>query len=445
MRRILCILLALIVCLLLADDARFAELEGYSVEFVEAVQAGDFGTAYLEFNQQMKQAMSESDLKNLWIGVLEAFGDFQKIGIVSSMQHQEYVIVLVDVHFANSTRGVRVVWDADDRIGGLFLVEPNEQPEWNPPDYADRARFQSEMMKVKTGKFELDGMIHYPIEAGKYPAIVLVHGSGPQDMDENIFGNKVFRDIAYGLASRGIVVLQYNKRTYQFPEEMSKLKDITVNEETIDDAVSAFNLLSKHQKVDPDKVFILGHSLGGYLLPRIAQRAKNAKGLVYLAPSARPLEDLIVEQITYIANIDGEVTDEEKAQIVFADDARKMVKSPELSKKTPSEKLPFGVAASYWLDLRGYEPAEMAGDIEIPMIFLFGERDYQVTAEDAKIFQKALDGRDDVVFKSYPKLNHTFFIGEGMATPGEYTVAGQHVDIVVIEDISEWIGKVTEK
>ena len=101
----------------------------------------------------------------------------------------------------------------------------------------------------------------------------------------------------------------------------------------------------------------------------------------------------------------------------------------------------FGAGPAYWLDLRGYEPAEVAKSVSKPMLILQGSRDYQVTTADLDNWKAALGARQDVEFHLYPKLNHFFFEGQGLITPAEYLQVHGSVAPYVIEDIATWILK----
>ena len=116
------------------------------------------------------------------------------------------------------------------------------------------------------------------------------------------------------------------------------------------------------------------------------------------------------------------------------------VKDPTLSPTSSASDLPLGAPAAYWLDLRGYNPAEMAKELACPMLILQGGRDYQVIEADFQLWRKALSSRNNVKFKWYDNLNHLFVEGEGKSTPAEYGTAG-NVAQIVIEDIEAWIKK----
>ncbi len=148
-----------------------------------------------------------------------------------------------------------------------------------------------------------------PVGQGLFPAVVLVHGSGPQDRDETIGPNKPFRDLAWGLATYGIAVLRYEKRTRVYGQKLQQdkklLTSFTVYEETVDDAVSAVALLSQTPGIRPDRIFVLGHSQGGMTIPRVAQKDKQAAGFIIMAGLTRPLEDAILKQNRYLLSISG--------------------------------------------------------------------------------------------------------------------------------------------
>src|SRR5690606_33004513 len=143
---------------------------------------------------------------------------------------------------------------------------------YQAPSYADPARFSEREATVGSGTWALPGTLTLPKKEGKFPAVILVHGSGPNDRDETLGPNKPFRDLAHGLATRGIAVLRYDKRTLVHPKALASEVGaaLTLREETIDDALAAAALLRTIPEVDASKIFVVGHSLGGTAIPRIA-------------------------------------------------------------------------------------------------------------------------------------------------------------------------------
>jgi dienelactone hydrolase len=337
---------------------------------------------------------------------------------------------------------VKIVFDAQGQIAGLWF-EPSQglspAESYVPPAYANLEAIEEHDVTVGTGDSALPGTLTMPLEGEDLPAVVLVHGSGPHDRDETIGPNRPFRDLAWGLASQGIAVLRYEKRTKEHAAQIAaNLDQLTVYEETIDDALAAAELLRETPRIDPARVFVLGHSLGGMVAPRIGARDDDLAGLIILAGNTRPLEDMILDQVAYLATLQESISDEDQAAVKELEAQVARVKDPNLSADTPATDLPLGIPAAYWLDLRDYHPAEVAAGLEQPMLILQGGRDYQVTETDFQGWQAELAGRPDVTFKLYPDLNHLFVVGEGMSTPDEYEHAG-NVAGAVVDDIAAWI------
>ena len=281
--------------------------------------------------------------------------------------------------------------------------------------------------------------ITMPLGVGPFPAVVLVHGSGPNDRDESFGPNKTFKDLALGLATRGIAVLRYDKRTKVHQAKLVNLTAFTVKDESIDDTLLAIRLLRANPQVDPAKIFVIGHSLGGMIVPRIAAADPRIAGMVVMAGAVRSLEQSILDQLQYLAEADGVVSPEERQQI---DGARQLVGV--VAKLTPEDartgKDLSGAPASYWLDLRGYDPPAAAAKLPQRVLVLQGARDYQVTVADFERWKTGLATKKNAEFKLYPTLNHLFLPGTGKSLPAEYSTPG-HVPAEVIEDISAWIKK----
>ena len=146
----------------------------------------------------------------------------------------------------------------------------------------------------------------------------MIHGSGPNDRDETIGSLKPFRDIAEGLAEHGVAVYRFDKRTYVYGNEMMADHGITPADESIEDAVNAVQLLAQQDKIDADRIFVLGHSLGGNVIPAIAQELEQAPvqahGFVMMAASPRGLDVLMREQLEFLYSLLPEVTEEPTAE-----------------------------------------------------------------------------------------------------------------------------------
>jgi uncharacterized protein len=409
--------------------------------FLQLLRQGDYVGATATFDERMKGAVSADQLQQIWASLLVQAGEYRSTAGARAARQGQYLAIIQTLQMAKMNLDMRVVFDTQTTlVSGLFFTPAggsavSTDTSYTVPPYVEPQSYSEQPVTVGHGDWALPGVLALPNRSVPVPAVVLVHGSGPNDRDETVGGTKPFRDLAGGLASRGIAVLRYDKRTLVYGSRMVGLP-ITVHDEVIEDVVEAVALLRSRPEVDPQHVFMLGHSLGGMLVPRIATEVPDLAGLIVMAGPSRPLEDLVVEQVNYLANLDGEVTAQEREQIDSLN--AEVLKVKALNAGVRGEDTFLSAPASYWLDLQQYDPAMTARELTQPMLFLQGERDYQVTVNDLNGWRTVLGSRSGVQFKVYPSANHLFVNGSGPSTPEEYQLPG-HVASEVINDISQWI------
>jgi dienelactone hydrolase len=387
----------------------------HATRVLDLLGAGRFEEVAAEFNAKMAAAMPASQLRDVWTAVGRQVGSRTSIASQRVVtQATGNITVVTACQFERAALNVMLSFDADNKIAGMNIT-PRTPPATAAPAAPTSTRFTEEAITVGAGEWALPGTLSMP--AGPIAAaVVLVHGSGPADRDETIGPNAPFRDLAWGLADRGIAVLRYDKRTRVHGAKLAGDKDFTVREETVEDALLAAALLRKHDRIDPARVFVLGHSLGGTLAPRIAADDRSLAGIVILAGETRPFWDVAREQLAYLASVTPSTLTVERGLQTLRQAA------PE----------------AYWKDFEAYSPTRTAATLTLPMLILQGERDYQVTLADLQGWRAALRGRAGVTIKSYPTLNHLFLPGEGKSVPSEYERAG-HIPEFVLDDIATWL------
>jgi hypothetical protein len=410
--------------------------------FVAALARGDDASAEAMEDTTMRAAAPGAALGNLWAQFVAQYGAFGGIGTVTTTVQAPYTIAAVETSFANSTVTLTVAITSGGQVSGLHVakvVPSASAPSPSQAAYVNPSAFTESATTVGSAPWALPGTLTVPKGTGPFAAVVLVQGSGPSDRDETIGPNKPFRDIAWGLASAGIAVLRYDKRTFVYGAQMAADTTITVRQETTDDAIAAVALLRRTPRIDPARVFVVGHSLGAYLAPRIASEAPGQlAGIAMLEAPSTPLAQLILVQSRYLASLQGSPSPQAQQQLAALQAQVALAQSAGLSPSTPASELPLNTPASYWVDLQAYRPVSVAAALRIPMFFSQGGRDYQVPPSELGPWQTALNGRTNVAFRTYPAMNHLLIDGSGTATPAEYSVAG-HVDEQLVADLATWV------
>ena len=441
----ICVLSLLCFLMVLPVAAQEAEKESSAVgagrQVIQQIAAGQFGKVEAQYDAQMSAALPAGKLAAAWASVLGQMGSFDSIAGARTTRVQIYDVVVIVCKFQQGLIDVEIAFGPDGKIAGLqFRGHQEPAPPWEVPGYAKPDSFTEQPLAVVNGKFELPGTLTLPKGDGPFPAVVLLHGSGPHDQDETVGPNQVLKDLAWGLASRGVAVFRYTKRTQKYGAQSNDdPAKLTVDDETMSDARAAVGLLAKHAKINPKRIFLAGHSLGAYLAPWIASRDSRIYGIAMLAANTRPMEQLMVDQVRYILSAGGTPTPADQTRLADIEESARKIESPGLKPGDTVVVLGGVMPASYWLDLRGYHPTAVAGDLKIPILILQGGRDFQVPPPtNFAEWKTALAGHNNVTLKLYPDLNHLFIAGTGPSLPLEYQQPG-HVDEQVVADIAAWI------
>ena len=391
-------------------------------------------------SDEMKAALPASTLSGMFKQLEMQFGQLGTPGEWHQVQAAGMTVCFRDLPFEKYTLRFQMTFDNEGRIAGMF-VKPAPKPALKKSVRFDSLKIVERDTVVTCGIFRLPATLTLPrpsMEAHRLvPCVVLVHGSGPQDRNETFGPNHPFRDLAWGLAAQGIATLRYDKRTYVYGKNYlptGRQPDYDV--ETVDDAVAAIALARTLPEVNADSVYLLGHSLGGMLAPRIAKRAIGLAGIVLLAAPARPFEDLILEQVTYLSSLTPSAQGKQQVSALKRQVANvKLLHTPDFCDTIP---LPLNLPRSYWSDALSYHPVEEASGLSLPILVLQAERDYQVTMQDYALWRAGLLKSRNVSFKSYPKLNHLLQEGIGKATPDEYQQP-LSVPAYVIDDLARFV------
>lgn len=411
------------------------DVEKMAIDYVTALFSDTPSDCLTDFplTDEMKAALDEEKIVAFKKTLTDKLGNFNEIFDINSSDEKSYRVVRLASTFEFQPLTLTFRFDENGNIAGFVTEVFTESAVVNRTEYA----IEKQVVFGEPG-WALNGLITVPSNQPVKATVILVHGSGPNDKDETLGPNKPFKDIALGLARNGIATFRYDKRTYTYASKLQRDTAITPDEETIDDVIYASQYLRLETGLDTEHLYVLGHSLGGYFIPKIDETIMGIDGYIFMNANARPLQELVMEQYQYLFNLDGELSDTEKETLdKIAAEVEKLHTEPLTS--TDAEKPILGAYRPYWQYLDEYKPLELVQNIKVPMLFVQGSSDYQVTSTDFETWQNAVTDSQDATFISLKGLNHLMMPSlTEKSTPDDYYISG-NVSDDFIKSISEWI------
>jgi pimeloyl-ACP methyl ester carboxylesterase len=400
--------------------------------FVEHLSAGQFDVAYQQLGPAAQNQSSAGELEAVWLALTNVGGSYEGIAGTEETVQSGFDAVDATLGFERGEHTLRVLTGDKFAVVGAVIND-----EYESPSYVESSAFTETSTSLETESCLMEATATVPEGGDDAPGVVLVHGSDPSGAaDKNLTtgGSAVFRDLAEGLSSQGVAVLRYDRRTHACPNSITP-SGYTLDSVSVDDALVALERLRGVDGVDSDSVGVVGLSLGALSVPRIAQRDGDLVGAVAMAAPARSFHEIFVDQYEHLATV-GEY-EWDKMQQAY-DRWRDRIDRIREGDYSPGD-IVLGYPGALWNSLDEYDHVGTARDIDTPLYFLQGERDYQVSPEkDFGKWQSELADRSDTDFQRYEGLNHVFQYGTGPSVPGEYA-AQNSLDESVVGDIAEWL------
>lgn len=389
----------------------------------------------LRMSPEMKRYLDIEKLQGFWDGLEMQMGAVKSVGETKVKMRDTLAITQTIIQFEKQKIGFKLVYDKDAKICGMFLEAPI--PKYTPAAYLDASNFYEIKRNLPDPKFPAEGIVTIPNKKQHLPVVIIVGGSGPTDKDLSIGPNRIYKDLAWGLANKGIVSYRYDKRTKAFGSAYIKNNTVTVKEEYLLDLLGALKVVKKIPEVDTNQIYILAHSEGGYLLPYFEKNLSNIAGYISFAGAYSNMADLLFMQLNYLQ------ANAPKSQKKQYNDfiAKSVYMRDKINVNSPEDSLPAGLSAKYILFLNQNSPKNIGANLmQKKILFLQGGRDYQVPPSEMELWRTLLKENSQAQFELFPNLNHLGLPGKGPSLPAEYEEA-DNVPAELIDKVVSFILK----
>jgi hypothetical protein len=360
----------------------------------------------------------------------EKTGTYRAHRLQRAEMERSYAAIIHRVFFDRDSVDFRVMVDSLNLVDGFWL-DPVQRYSFPPPPYALNTSFREEPVTIGDS-VRLPGTFTIPNGPGPFASVVILHGAGPHDRDGTFLGNKMYRDLAQGLATRGVAVLRYEKRTRVLAASMVFSK-LTIEQEVLDDARAAVHFLRSRPEVDTGRLSVVGHGIGGMMAPRLAAQHAGIKGIALMAAPARRLEDVLLDQFVFVSRNSDSLSAGQRSEL---EAQIRMVRDIQKRRLAPKTMI-AGIPASYYYALRGYDQLLVAAKRSIPILVLQGGKDFQTPAGEFELWKRALARHASARFLFCEKCYHQFIETESAPGPKNYAEEG-HVALDVVKELARW-------
>lgn len=386
------------------------------------------------FSESVLEQMPKEILETNWLYMAGSIGKFQEIAETEYLEYDAVAVITDTINFDSRAVLVSYSFDENNEIVGIWFANALLKPIALSTDV-----FTEEIIQVGHNENKMNGLLTLPVGVENPPVVILVHGSGTHDLNESIGVNKPFYDLAHGLAEHGIASIRYDKRHAVYPDELPALinaNNFTLEDEVTKDVDAIINQIQGMDNVDNDNIYILGHSLGGMLAPKIATENSEVAGIISMAGTLRSIEDIILTQNEeVISNMTSLSADEQSELLATVQEQIDFIKSL----TADSKETIMGYPASYWYSFQTLDNENIARNLDIPILVLQGTDDFQISIDiDYPLWEQTISGNDQAIFKTYEGLNHLMMESSGLRNIGDYEIEGT-VSSEVIADIAEFI------
>jgi len=407
------------------------------------VVEGSYAEAFVLQNEMLKENFDVLVMKATKDNLDMQFGNFEKIISVDKIDNEEYDVFIVHTKYEKQYLDYTITVNKSEEIAGFFVkvgIAPiGEEVEDGFPIYLNTDNAE-EAAIVIGDQYPLKGTLTLPKDKSDYPVVIIVQGSGAHDQDGIIGPNRFYKDIAMGLANIGIASIRYDKRPYSYSAEAIAIKpteDATyIQFEYTEDIDYAINYADKLENCG--NIYLLGHSLGGAIVPTIALVNKKVNGAILLSGTIRRFAQISIDQNLQYAET-TELTDQQKLGLDAAIEFFNQV----LTHKLPAETMiQEGLYVAYYYNLDRYPTAKALEELQKPVLILQGEKDFQATmVEDYTPMQNLFGEKENFTFISFPGVDHFYKYVDGEMQTMEDIFRKGYPLKELFDEIEQWFIK----
>lgn len=287
-------------------------------------------------------------------------------------------------------------------------------------------------LDIESGDAVLSGTLCLPSDAGPFPCVLMLPGSGPLDRNENVDGQclNIFNTIAHHLADGGFASLRYDKRGCG----KSTGEYLPAGYfDFVEDAIACFDSLKRHHYCVTDRIYVLGHSEGSVTAMHLNLRRNDVAGIIQLCPTMDDFGSVLMKQAAHVRDVMGasEAGDPVASQKHLIERVRK-------GRAQPQEIESHQIGLKWLREVLELDIRQIYAQLDRPLLLIAGEKDVQCDPGNVPGIREITSTPIDI--HVVPNLTHLLRFDQEHPSMLRYPeLMEKPVELIVLSLISQWL------
>lgn len=421
--------LSIVICAILLLVTGCAKNRNLEKDKIVAINATSYfqqrkdSEFYVLLDSYSKDNMTVDELSTEFDDLIKIYGEPLEYDTdeVVAYKQENAAVVSVPVRFTTGWMDLTYTINSTSSVTGFKITVS---------DKLDENGYNETQFVYKVDAREENAVFTNTNKTEQSPLVIFVHDKDMYDKNSTIGVRKLFRDLAYALADNGVASVRYNRMVLENEDVEDSIALMKAELKAVYEASLSL------EGIDPNRVYVLGYGIGGYLLPNLVDDLP-IQGMILSSAPYEKIHYSMYEEEIYEIDCDKTMLEQNKNVRKQEIENSKLLIDSLVNPEDFYQDI-FGYSSSFWIELQTYTVAEKLNTFARPIMVTHGSNDYHVVSSSHNVWKHELADVQNVTYKYYKNMDHLLSINNKTSLPSDQLKEGS-IASAYISDIVKFV------